>query len=141
MRSTSVTSWSLTTGISPSPTASTSTFSGRSPGWKSTRTFFKTTSKIDLLAKYFLLKNIKIFFYYQTRRPCLPGYFDSCGFEPNQGPVGPQCFHLQSQNLQGERVEKLTELLTMIMYQVIDVLSRLAGLWVSPNKDVLYSQV
>ena len=32
-------------------------------------------------------------------------------------------------------------LLMMMMYQVIDVLSRLAGLWVSPNKDVLYSQV
>ena len=29
----------------------------------------------------------------------------------------------------------------MISLQVIDVLSRLAGLWVSPNKDVLYSQV
>jgi hypothetical protein len=25
--------------------------------------------------------------------------------------------------------------------QVIDVLSRLAGLWVNPNKDIMYSQV
>ena len=93
-----------------------------------------------MTGKIFSIKKYQNIFSYQTGRPRLPGHFDCCRFEPHQGHLGSQRFHLQSQNLQGGFLEMMMMMMTMYL-QVIDVLSRLAGLWVSPNKDVLYSQV
>ena len=55
-----------------------------------------------MTGKIFSNRKYQNIFSYQTGRPRLTGHFDCCRFEPNQGPLGPQCFHLQSQNLQGE---------------------------------------
>lgn len=59
----------------------------------------------------------------------------------DEGPVSPDTLTPVDLNLIKDLWVPNVFIYNLKTFKVIDVLSRLAGLWVSPNKDVMYSQV